>query len=65
MVDTLYVVRPRRAILHVLRFSNMAMVCMYCSLVSFGNKPWKKPGELNKKIEIPTKQHTKSVFNAE
>lgn len=65
IVDSLYIVRPGRAILYVLRFSNMVMVSMYCSLVSFGNKPWKKPGELNKKTEVLTKQHTKSVFSAE
>ena len=63
IVDILHVVRPRRATLYILGFSNVVMVSMYCSLVSFGSKPWKRPGELNKKTKQRTEQHIKSVFN--
>lgn len=65
IVDTLYIVRPGRAVLYVLRFSNMVMVSMYCSLVSFGNKLEETRRVKQKDREIPTEQHTMSIFNAE
>lgn len=63
IVDILYAVRPRRTTLYILGFSNVVMVSMYCSLVSFGSKLWKRPGELNKKTQNNAQNNTQSVFN--
>lgn len=63
LVDILSAVRPRRATLYILGFSNVVMVSMYCSLVSFGSKLWKRPGELNKKTQNSAQNNTQSVFN--
>lgn len=67
IVDILYVVRPRRAALNILGCSSVALVFMYCNLVSFASKLWKRPGELNnnnkkKRKQNPKRNNTRSVY---